>query len=276
MINTTQITKAKHLLANADAILIGAGAGLSTAAGLNYGGKRFTDNFPDFIKKYGLTDMYSSAFYPFPTKEEFWAYFSRHIKLNRFDAPVGKLYSDLLKLVKEKEHFVITTNADGLFFRAGFDKDKVFATQGDYAKFQCATPCHDTLYDNKEIINRMVSEQKDFRIPTKLLPKCPRCGGDMETNLRKDNTFVEDDNWRAASDRYIAFLKQNIDKKLVMLELGIGFNTPVIIRWPFEQIAQAKENTMLIRVNMDNVESRYPQEERNLLIKGDIKEFIEF
>jgi NAD-dependent SIR2 family protein deacetylase len=189
----TRINKARNLIKDADHILIGAGAGLSTAAGLLYSGERFTNNFQDFIAKYNFTDLYSSSFYPFKTQEEKWAYFSRHIKLNRFDAEVGIPYFELLKLVETKNYFVLTTNVDALFHKAGFDKAKVFMVQGDYGKNQCAKGCHKILYDNEKLIKEMVLTQKDCMIPTALIPKCPVCGGDMAANLRGDEYFVEDE-----------------------------------------------------------------------------------
>lgn len=268
------IEQAKTLIQESDAIIIGAGAGLSTAAGLDYSGKRFEDNFSDFIEKYGLTDMYSSAFFPFPSLEERWAYFSRHISLNRYDSPVGKPYTDLLKLVKKKKYFVITTNGDAQFFRAGFDPLKIFATQGDYSKFQCQNACHDTLYDNKNMVKEMVNQQKDFKIPTELIPRCPVCGAYMKTHLRMDENFVENADWFKAQDRYLNFIQKVQSKKVVLLELGIGFNTPMIIRWPFEQMSIKNKNHTLIRVNKDNIKPHYNIPERDILLKMDIKEFI--
>ncbi len=275
MIEVEDIEKSKALLADAEVVLIGAGAGLSTAAGLYYGGKRFTDNFSDYIEKYKLTDMYSSAFYAFPTLEEKWGYFSRHIKLNRYDFEPEHVYPELLRLVKDKDYFVITTNGDSLFSKSGFDANKVFATQGEYSKFQCETPCHDTLYDNKEMVFKLVEQQSNCRIPSHLIPTCPVCGKNLVPHLRMDHTFVENRDWYAANERYVDFVKNAQDKKLVMLELGIGFNTPGIIRWPFEQIANAYEKSTLIRVNSDNVDGRYHLSAKNVLVKGDIAEFIE-
>ena len=274
MIDLDLIMKCKKLISDADAVLIGAGSGLSTAAGLEYGGKRFTDNFASYIEKYNLKDMYSAAFYPYSTLEEKWGYFSRHIKINRYDAQVGKLYLDLLKMVEDKNYFVLTTNADSQFFRANYDKNKIFATQGDYDKFQCEKACHDKLYYNEETIKQMVEQQFDCKIPSELIPICPVCGGNLVAHLRMDGYFVENEEWETASRRYSNFIKQFQNKKLVLLEFGVGFNTPSIIRWPFEQITLAYADSTLIRVNKENVESRYNISQKNIMIKGDIAEFI--
>lgn len=273
-IEDTIITLRK-LVDESDTILIGAGSGLSTAGGLNYEGKRFTENFADFIAEYNLTDMYSSAFYPFKTKEEKWAYFSRHIKLNRYDVEVLGVYKNLLKLVENKNYFVITTNGDGQFEEAGFDTNKLFATQGDYRKFQCSKPCHDRLYDNEEMVMKMVELQSNCKIPSELIPKCPVCGEDLAPHLRMDGSFVEDEDWHKCSKRYTNFVRLAKDKKLLLLELGIGFNTPSIIRWPFEQLSIKYRNSYLVRLNKDNIEPSYPISDNNLLLKVDITEMLD-
>jgi NAD-dependent SIR2 family protein deacetylase len=257
MIDKAMLEDCKKVIENSEGILIGAGAGLSTAAGLEYGGRRFEDNFFDYIEKYQLSDMYSSAFYPFPTLEEKWGYFSRHIQLNRYATLASKLYFDLFEIVKSKDYFVITTNADSLFFRAGFAPEKIFATQGDYGKLQCEKACHETLYDNEEIVKTMVARQKNCRIPTELLPICPVCGEGLVPHLRIDQYFVENDDWRRAAKRYLDYYRSIEGKKLVLLELGVGFNTPSIIRWPFEKMAIANENSTLIRVNKENTQSTH-------------------
>lgn len=274
MISYEIINECKRLLECSDAVIIGAGAGLSTAAGLRYSGERFTENFPDFISRYGLTDMYSSAFYPFPTLEERWAYFSRHININRYAVGVLPLYETLLNMVKDFNYFVITTNGDAQFFQAGFDSEKIFATQGDYSKFQCEVPCTDTLYDNRSMVEEMVKSQTDCRIPTNLLPICPKCGKKLEPHLRIDETFVENENWYRANKRYLDFINNYRDKNIVLLELGVGFNTPTIIRFPFEQLSSSLDKCTLIRVNMDNIQQVYDNSEKSVLIQGDISEFI--
>jgi len=255
--------------------LIGAGSGLSTAAGLEYGGKRFTDNFADFIDRYGLSDMYSSAFYRFPSLQEKWAYFSRHIYLNRYAAEAGKVYKDLLNIVTGKDYFVITTNVDAQFVKAGFQPDRIFATQGDYGLFQCQKACHDKLYDNEAIVKQMVEQQKDCRIPGELVPTCPVCGGYLVPHLRIDGYFVENEDWHAASQRYTGFLKSVANKKVVLLELGVGYNTPGIIRYPFEEMSMANPKHKLIRINLDNVQPGYVNAKNNVLIKADISKVIE-
>lgn len=223
-------------LARAEAVLIGAGAGLSTAAGLTYDGPRFARLFPDFIQAYGFTDMYTAGFARFGAPEIFWAYWSRHIFCNRYEAPVGAPYRDLLSLVKDKDYFVLTTNVDHQFQRAGFDKARLFYTQGDYGLWQCAKPCHNKTYDNEAAVRRMVAEQKDMRIPSALIPRCPVCGGPMAMNLRCDEKFVEDEGWQKASARYLSFVQRVRSRRVLFLELGVGSNTPGIIKYPFWQM----------------------------------------
>lgn len=249
-----QVKRAEKLIQDADAVLIGAGAGASTAAGLSYGGKRFQENFGAFIEKYGsqyMTDMYSAGFYPFPTEEAKWGYWSRQVMINRFDPPALPFYIQLSDLVKEKEYFVLTTNVDGQFEKAGFAKDRIFATQGDYAKIQCQRACHKKTYDAEELFRKMDAEQKGCLIPSELVPICPVCGGKMAMNLRCDQYFVEDEEWHEAADRYAGFLSENRNKKVVLLELGVGFNTPVIIRFPFEKMMREQESYALIRLNKE-------------------------
>ena len=255
----TPLQKAETAIAKADAVLIGAGAGLSTAAGINYDGPDFEKAFADMIAHYGFTDLYTSSFYPFKSEEEKWAYWSRHIDYARF-APEGKpLYSHLLEMVQGKEYFVITTNVDGQFAKAGFDPDKVFEVQGDYGLMQCATACHPKRYSNESLVKQMVAEQQDCRIPSALVPRCPVCGGPMEINVRKDQYFVEDDRWHLQADRYNAFLEKSLGKrKLVLLEYGVGYNTPTIIRFPFERMAASYPDVTLIRINKDYRDCQTP------------------
>lgn len=244
-----RINKLRSLLEDAECVLIGGGSGLSSAAGLTYSGKRFTANFGDFIALYDLTDMYSAGFYPFKTQEEKWAYWSRHILLNRWQPSALPLYKTLLGIVGDKDCFVITTNVDAQFYKAGFDPDRIFAVQGDYGKLQCAKGCHDTLYDNESLVRRMAAEQCDCRIPSYLVPKCPVCGGEAEVNIRKDIYFVQDKAWYEAARRYESFRDKARGKKTVLLELGVGYNTPTIIRFPFERMVYENKDVYLVRIN---------------------------
>lgn len=250
----------------ADAILIGAGAGMSTAAGLTYDGERFEKYFSDFHQKYGITDMYSGGFYPYDSLEEFWAWWSRQILVNRYDTVPGKPYTDLLDLVKDKDYFVLTTNVDHQFQLAGFDKKRLFYTQGDYGLFQCSTPCHEKTYDNEEIVQKMVKEQKDMKIPSDLIPKCPVCGKPMTMNLRCDDTFVQDAGWYAAADRYKEFVRAHTHKgkKILFLELGVGANTPGIIKYPFWQMTAQNPNAVYACIN--NSDTYVPEEISSQLI----------
>lgn len=269
------IKKIIKYLTESDSVVIGAGAGLSTAAGLNYSGSRFTENFYDFIQKFNLKDMYTAMFYNFPSIEEKWAYVSRHIKLNRYDSVAGDVYSNLLNIVRDKNYFVITTNADGLFKKAGFNVNKLFATQGDYSYFQCQQPCTDKLYYNQEIIEEMVKTQIDCKIMNQLIPKCPKCGQELIPHLRIDNTFIENDEWKAACNRYRNFINDSAEKKILFIELGVGFNTPTIIRWSFEKMVYDFKAGYLIRLNLNNTECNLDISNKSLLIQDDIAAYIQ-
>ena len=249
-----QIRNAVNLIKDADTVIIGAGAGASTAAGLEYGGQRFRENFHEFIMKYGghyMTDMYAAGFYPFPSEEAKWGYWSKHALINRFDPPALPLYKELYDIVKDKEYFVLTTNVDHQFYKAGFADERIFATQGDYGKIQCQRGCHPKTYDAKELFQKMDAARKDCLIPSELVPKCPICGGNMAMNLRCDNYFVEDEAWHEAADRYADFLEQHQSEKVVLIELGVGFNTPIIVRFPFEKMVRENASYSLIRLNKD-------------------------
>ena len=247
----SRIIQAKQAIKQADYIIIGAGAGLSTAAGLEYSGEKFEKDFKEFIEKYHFDNLYSASFYEFKTQEEKWAFFSKMIKLNRYNEKPLKLYQELYEIVKNKEYFVLSTNVDGQFYNSGFDKDKVFEVQGDYSYLQCENACHNKLYNNRDLVEQWLQNTKDCKIPSKLVMKCPVCGCNMDMNLRKDANFVQDSNWYKASKRYEDFLDKIKNKNVVLLEIGVGFNTPGIIRFPFEQITANNEKTTLIRINKD-------------------------
>ena len=244
-----QIKKLKNEIETADAIVVGAGAGLSTSAGFAYSGGRFQKYFSDFEEKYGFHDMYSGGFYPFPTLEEHWAYWSRFIFLNRYCDPPKPVYQNLLELVKDKDYFVLTTNVDHCFQKAGFDKKRLFYTQGDYGLFQCSEPCCRETIDNEDAVRRMLAEQKDMRIPTELLPVCPRCGKPLTMNLRSDDKFVEDEGWHEAAERYQLFLRRHRNMRVLFLELGVGYNTPGIIKYPFWQMTAQNPNAVYACIN---------------------------
>jgi NAD-dependent SIR2 family protein deacetylase len=248
-----RMKRAGTAIINAEKLVIGAGAGLSAAAGIEYNGNRFTENFKPFIEKYGMKDLYTSSFYPFRTQEEKWAYWARHISLNLFDTPVMELYISLMELVSSKDYFVITTNVEGQFTKAGVEKSRFFEVQGNYGYLQCAKGCHDKLYYNERIVTRMVEKTLDCRIPSSMVPKCPVCGGDMEVNLRKDNFFVQDSNWYTSESNYRNFISGAEGKSTVFFELGVGYNTPGIIRFPFEAMVRNNPNALLIRLNKDHM-----------------------
>ena len=244
-----QLERLAAALQEADAVLVGAGAGLSTSAGFAYSGERFRRYFGDFEAAYGFHDMYSGGFYPFPTLEEHWAYWSRFIFLNRYCDPPKPVYQNLLELIKEKDTFVLTTNVDHCFQKAGFDKKRLFYTQGDYGLFQCSEPCCRETIDNEDAVRRMLAEQKDMRIPTELLPVCSRCGKPLTMNLRSDDKFVEDEGWHEAAERYQLFLRRHRNMRVLFLELGVGYNTPGIIKYPFWQMTAQNPNAVYACIN---------------------------
>ncbi len=237
---------------------------------MEYGGERFERTFSDFQAKYGIRDMYSGGFYPYGTLEEYWAWWSRQILVNRYEADVGKPYRDLLELVRDKEYFVITTNVDHQFQRAGFDKSRLFYTQGDYGLWQCSRACHNKTYENEIQVRQMVAEQNDMKIPTERIPLCPVCGAPMTMNLRCDSSFVQDEGWYAASRRYEDFLRRHMHLHILFLELGVGRNTPGIIKYPFWQMTAQNNRAVYICINLEN--ERYPLEieQQTLYIRDDI------
>ncbi|MHB8072490.1 Sir2 silent information regulator family NAD-dependent deacetylase [Desulfosporosinus fructosivorans] len=271
-----RLNAAKEVILDADYILIGGGSGLSAAAGLTYSGKRFTDNFADFIEKYGLEDMYAASFYPFKTDEELWAHWARHIDVNRFSQPATQLYRDLLVLVQDKQYFVLTTNVESQFAKAGFPQEKIFATQGDYAYLQCAKGCHDKLCYNEDLVKQMLRETHNCQIPTTLVPKCPVCGEAMDVNLRHNEFFVQDEAWYEAAKHYETFLKKSTGKRIVYLELGVGFNTPTIIRFPFEQMTYQNPKATLVRINKDYPKGAKENVTRTVAFDEDMAKITEY
>ncbi len=272
---SAEIERLKSELKTAEAVVIGAGAGLSTAAGFTYSGERFEKYFSDFEEKFGFHDMYSGGFFPFETPEEMWAYWSRFIWCNRYTDVDNGTYKMLFEIVKNKNYFVITTNVDHQFQKAGFDKSKLFYTQGDYGLFQCSEPCHKATYDNEEIVKDMLEFQENLRIPTELVPKCPRCGKPMTMNLRSDDNFVEDDGWHAAARRYEDFLRKIGGRRVLFLELGVGYNTPVIIKYPFWKMTAENPNAVYACVNFGEAFAPDEIAARSICINADIREVLE-
>lgn len=270
----TRIENARKIIDDAAVIVIGAGAGLSTAAGLEFGGERFQKHMSEFGKRYGFEDMYSGDFYPYNTLEEYWAFESKVILLNRYEIEGLPLYKKLYDVVKNRNYFVLTTNVDAQFEKAGFPKKKIFATQGDYAYFQCEHGCHETLYYNEAQVREMVAQTKDCKIPSELVPKCPVCGRPMKCNLRADQYFVEDEAWHTASDNYHEFMQEMGMKNVVYLEFGVGYNTPGIIRYPFEQYVYRNPNAKLIRFNKDYPDGAAENVEKTISFTEDISEVI--
>ena len=280
------IKKLKDALADADAVVIGAGAGLSTSAGFIYNGERFEKYFSDFAARYRFADMYSGGFYPYATQEEFWAYWSRYIWVNRYmDAPKA-VYEELFRLAENKDYFVITTNVDHCFQKAGFDKKRLFYTQGDYGLFQCSEPCHSKTYENENMIREMVLSQGwvigennelilpegaslKMAVPAELLPRCPVCGKPLTMNLRSDDKFVEDEGWHQAAERYENFLRTR-NGKLLFLELGVGYNTPGIIKYPFWRMTEQNTDAIYACVNYGEAVCPSKIEKRSICIDGDI------
>ena len=268
------IYKLKNAFLQADAIIIGAGAGLSTAAGFTYDGKRFLKYFSDFHEKYGITNMYAGGFYPFDSLEEYWAYWRRYIYINRYQEPLKPVYQKLYQLVKDKDYFVLTTNVDHCFQKAGFDKQRLFYSQGDYGLFQCSKACQPITYDNEKEILNMVSKQKEMKIPTQAIPYCPHCGALMTMNLRIDDTFVEDKGWYQAAKCYHEFLKSHKKQHILFLELGVGNNTPGIIKYPFWNMTLKNKHALYACINVQD--TYYPKEikKQTICIQEDIYKVI--
>ena len=269
-----RLGKAAEALRSAENILIGGGSGLSSAAGLTYSGERFKEKFADFIEKYGFEDMYTASFHPFGTSEELWAHWARHIFVNRFEPAATELYKDILKLVSAKPYFVVTTNVESQFEKAGFPKERIFEVQGNYAYLQCAKACHDKLYYNEALVKTMLETTSDCRVPSALVPVCPVCKGPMDVNLRHDDYFLQDAAWFEARDRYDAFLEVIRRKSFICLELGVGFNTPGIIRYPFERLAYRNSQATLIRINRDDPTGPFENEDRTIGFDEDMTQVI--
>ena len=270
-----RIEKAKKVISKANYILIGAGAGLSTAAGLEYSGDKFKNNFGEFIDKYHFTDLYTATFYNFKSQEEKWAFWARLISLNRYNKEPLKLYSELLDLIKNKEYFVLTTNVDAQFEIAGFNKEKIFATQGDYGMLQCSKACHNRLYSNKELVKKWLKDTKNCKVPSEEIMYCPVCNEEMDVNLRKDSYFVEDDRWYKQSNNYSEFIDKIKGKNVALIEIGVGFNTPGIIRFPFEQLVKENEKYSLIRINKEHPESLNDLRDNLIAFNEDTNKIIE-
>ena len=279
------LARLRTALQEADAVVIGAGSGLSTAAGYTYAGARFEKYFSDFREKYGITDIYSGGFYPYHSLEEYWAWWSRHIWVNRY-APIPKdTYAELYRLVKNKDYFVLTTNVDHCFQRAGFDKRRMFYTQGDYGLWQCSRPCHDKTYENEDTVRQMLIAQSDtigednslslpegvtpkMEIPTELVPRCPNCGRPMTMNLRSDDTFVEDEGWHRASERYHEFLRRHEGMKILFWEIGVGQNTPAIIKYPFWRMTVKNPKAVYVCIGNSHTYAPREIEKQSICIEG--------
>ncbi len=278
--------KLKQALAEADTVLIGAGSGLSTSAGFTYAGERFRNYFYDFASKYGFTDMYSGGFYPYATPEEHWAYWSRYIYINRYQDAPKPVYNDLFALVQDKDYFVLTTNVDHCFQKAGFSKKRLFYTQGDYGLFQCSEPCCAETFENEALIRKMVEAQGyaigadgtltepdgplKMQIPTELVPRCPHCGKPLTMNLRADDTFVEDEGWHLAAERYSEFLRRHDGQKILFLELGVGYNTPGIIKYPFWRMTAHNPDARYCCINQGNAWIPEEIKKQSIVLDADI------
>ena len=271
---SAQIDRLRAALREADAVVVGAGSGMSASAGFTYSGERFDRYFSDFAKKYGIRDMYSGGFYPFSTPEEHWAYWSRYILINRYmDAP-KPVYDDLLKLIAGRDYFVLTTNVDHCFQKAGFDKKRLFYTQGDYGLFHCSGPCCQETFDNEPAVREMAVRQENMKVPTQLLPVCPHCGRPLTMNLRCDDSFVEDEGWHAAAERYENFLRTRAGGKILFLELGVGYNTPIIIKYPFWQMTAKNPNATYACINQGQAVCPREIERQSICIDADVGDIL--
>ena len=270
-----RIKALRQALESSQAVVIGAGAGLSSAAGLTYSGRRFTQYFGDFQEKYGIQDMYSGGFYPFQSLEEYWAWWSRQILVNRYTRAPLPVYDTLLSLVQGQDYFVLTTNVDHQFQLAGFDKHRLFYTQGDYGLWQCSKPCCQVTYDNESAVRQMTAEQREMRIPSELVPRCPRCGRPMTMNLRVDDTFVQDEGWYAAASRYADFLRRHHGQRVLFWELGVGGNTPSIIKYPFWRMTGENPKAAYACINLGSASAPPAIRGQAVCIQGEIRAVLE-
>ena len=265
-----QIERLRSALRRADAVIIGAGAGLSVSAGFTYEGERFQTYFHDFAEKYPFRDTYTGGFYPFESPEELWAYWSRYIYVNRCMPAPKPVYADLLALVRERDYFVLTTNVDHQFQKAGFDKRRLFYTQGDYGLFQCSKPCCQKTYDNEAVVRQMVERQSNLRVPAELVPRCPVCSRPMTMNLRCDDTFVQDEGWYRAAERYADFLRRHRECRVLFWDLGTGMNTPAIIKFPFWRMAGEWKDAVYACVNLGQAFAPAELQAKSICINADI------
>jgi len=270
-----KIQQLKKAIQETDTILVGAGAGLSTSAGMLYSGPEFEKNFGDFIQKYNFKDLYTASFHDFRDQREFWAFWSRLIHYERYTMPTPKpVYENLYSIIKNKNYFVITTNVDHFFQRTGFDKQRLFYTQGDYGLLQCKKPCHNKTYDNEKQIEEMFKIQKNMKIPEELIPKCPVCKGPMYPNLRGGDCFVEDDGWHRAARRYEDFLQKYKNGKIIFLDLGSGMNTPAIFKFPFMKMTYNNKNATYVTINLGEAFCFEEIEKQSICINKDIGEVL--
>ena len=270
-----QVNALRAAIGEADAVVVGAGAGFSTAAGFVYSGERFERWLGDFGRAYGFSDMYSGGFYPFPTPEERWAYWSRFIWCNRYEDAPKDTYGKLVRLLEGKDSFAITTNVDHCFQKAGWSKARLFYTQGDYGLWQCSVPCHNSTYDNYEQVKAMIEQQSDLRVPSELVPRCPRCGEPMSMNLRADDTFVEDAGWHEAAARYQRYIEDHAKGRVLYLELGVGGNTPAIIKFPFWRLVAQNPEATYACVNYGEAYAPEQLADRSILIDADIDQVLD-
>lgn len=269
-----KLVQFKEWFEEADVILLGAGSGLSTAAGVQYGGKRFQKYFADFGAKYGAQDMYSLNWAPFTSEEEQWVQIARHHLINGYGEDGVDKYQELVQWLNKKDYFVLTTNGDKLFLRSGLTPERLFYTQGEYGVFQCPNACHDGLYEKKELLEEMLNKEKDMQVPSELIPHCPRCGETLQAHLRMDGQFVEDEHWHAMSDRYTKFVQAAFNKKILFIEVGVGYNTPGIIKYSFERLVKSMPDAKLVRINRDYPEVSEQNKKKTLTFTEDIFELI--